>query len=201
MKKFIIPFISLNLLCSLFYLTSFQASAHGYITDPPSRTYKCNKLFNVNCGVESQYTPQGIEGLKGFPNAGPADGSLASRGNKSYKDLDEQSPTRWHKTDVKTGLTTFTWYLTAAHRTTNWQFFITKTGWNQSAPLTRASFDLTPFCYKEDYANAIPLRETPINFQCTIPADRTGYHVIFATWDVADTTNAFYQAIDVNLTK
>ncbi len=29
--------------------------------------------------------------------------------------------------------------------------------------------------------------------------DRSGYHVILAVWDVADTANAFYNVIDVNL--
>jgi Uncharacterized protein conserved in bacteria len=34
----------------------------------------------------------------------------------------------------------------------------------------------------------------------TVPSDRSGYHVILAVWDVADTVNAFYNAIDVNVT-
>lgn len=32
-----------------------------------------------------------------------------------------------------------------------------------------------------------------------IPADRKGYHVIYAVWDINDTINSFYQAIDVNV--
>lgn len=32
-----------------------------------------------------------------------------------------------------------------------------------------------------------------------VPTDRNGYHVILAVWDVADTSNAFYNVIDVNL--
>lgn len=32
-----------------------------------------------------------------------------------------------------------------------------------------------------------------------VPNDRNGYHVILAVWDVADTSNAFYNVIDVNL--
>ena len=32
-----------------------------------------------------------------------------------------------------------------------------------------------------------------------MPTDRSGYHVILAVWDVADTANAFYNVIDVNL--
>ncbi|MGP2688349.1 lytic polysaccharide monooxygenase, partial [Serratia nevei] len=38
-----------------------------------------------------------------------------------------------------------------------------------------------------------------VTHQCNIPADRSGSHVILAVWDIADTANAFYQAIDVNL--
>jgi chitin-binding protein len=33
-----------------------------------------------------------------------------------------------------------------------------------------------------------------------VPANRSGYHVILAIWDVADTVNAFYNVIDVNVT-
>ncbi len=32
-----------------------------------------------------------------------------------------------------------------------------------------------------------------------MPANRTGYHVILAIWEVADTENAFYNVIDVNV--
>lgn len=199
MKKLTLSLALLSLLSPLLSLLSFQASAHGYLTSPPSRTYLCKLETNKNCGDDAQYTPQGVEGPKSFPGTGPADGSLASGGNGLYKTLDEQTPTRWSKTNLKTGAATFTWYLTAAHRTTNWRFFITKTGWDQSAPLSRAAFDLTPFCQRDDNG-AKPPNETPINFQCTIPTDRTGYHVIYATWDVYDTDNAFYQVIDVNLT-
>ncbi|MDP8591520.1 lytic polysaccharide monooxygenase, partial [Enterococcus lactis] len=29
--------------------------------------------------------------------------------------------------------------------------------------------------------------------------DRKGYNVILAVWNISDTTNAFYQVIDVNI--
>lgn len=32
-----------------------------------------------------------------------------------------------------------------------------------------------------------------------MPTDRNGYHLILAVWEIADTGNAFYQVIDVNL--
>ncbi len=57
---------------------------------------------------------------------------------------------------------------------------------------------LTPFCQFND-GGAIPAAQ--VTHQCNIPADRSGSHVILAVWDIADTANAFYQAIDVNLSK
>lgn len=34
---------------------------------------------------------------------------------------------------------------------------------------------------------------------CTIPADKSGHHVILAIWTVGDTVAAFYNAADVNI--
>ena len=69
-----------------------------------------------------------------------------------------------------------------------------KDGWNQNAPLSRASFDLTPFC-SINYGGVKP----PTNYAstCNVPA-KSGYHVILAVWEVADTANAFYNVIDVD---
>ncbi|WP_159566709.1 lytic polysaccharide monooxygenase [Budvicia diplopodorum] len=172
-----------------------QVSAHGYVKSPSSRAYQCNQGINVGCG-SVQYEPQSIEGPKGFPESGPPDGHIASGNKAAYFQLDEQTPTRWHKVNMNTGDNTFVWYLTAQHSTTSWRYFITKTGWDASQPLSRAAFDLTPFCQIND-GGAIPPME--VVHKCTIPKDRKGSHVILAVWDIADTANAFYQAIDVNL--
>lgn len=173
------------------------AHAHGYVSSPMSRSFSCNKGGNTGCGAV-QYEPQSVEGAKGFPEAGPPDGVLASGGNSRFHELDQQSPTRWSKVTLHPGNNVFTWTITAKHKTTNWQYFITKQGWNASQPLSRASFDLQPFC-KVSGNDAVPV--SPTNHTCTIPADRTGYHVILATWNIADTGNAFYQAIDANIVK
>ena len=63
-----------------------------------------------------------------------------------------------------------------------------------NAPLSRASFDLTPFC-SINYGGVKP----PTNYAstCNVPA-KSGYHVILAVWEVADTANAFYNVIDVD---
>ncbi|WP_195574377.1 lytic polysaccharide monooxygenase [Paenibacillus sp. 1001270B_150601_E10] len=174
------------------FLFADKALAHGYIDSPGSRAYLCKTGANSDCGAII-YEPQSLEAPKGFPQAGPADGKIASAGG-IFPKLDEQSATRWSKVNISSGPITFHWTLTAAHATTSWKYYITKPNWNPNAALTRDSFDLTPFC-SVDYNGKRP----PFSYSdnCNVPA-RTGYHVILAVWEIADTANAFYNVIDVN---
>lgn len=50
--------------------------AHGYLTDPASRSYRCNQGSNINCSAV-QYEPQSLEAPSGFPASGPVDGKIA----------------------------------------------------------------------------------------------------------------------------
>ncbi|EOS56246.1 lytic polysaccharide monooxygenase [Paenibacillus barengoltzii] len=173
-------------------LLSEQASAHGWVDGPASRAILCKNGQNTDCGA-IVYEPQSLEAPKGFPNAGPADGKIASA-NGAFPKLDEQSANRWTKVNFSAGTNTFTWKFTAPHATANWKYYITKPGWDPNAPLTRNSFDLTPFC-TVNYGGVQP----PFTYShtCNVP-ERTGYHVILAVWEIADTANAFYNVIDVD---
>lgn len=178
--------------------TSAYGFCHGYVESPGSRVALCTQSggsLNSNCGP-AMYEPQSIEALKGFPESGPADGKIASGGIDRFAELDEQSATRWHKVNLPAGENTFTWNLSATHKTTSWRFFITKKGWDVNAPLTRSQFNLKPFCERNDNG-AMPSPNESI--KCNIPADYHGYHAILAVWDIADTKNAFYQVIDANI--
>ncbi|MUG65474.1 MULTISPECIES: lytic polysaccharide monooxygenase [Paenibacillus] len=192
MKKLVAVGLMTILMGVIMVIFADKVSAHGYVESPASRAYLCKEGQNSDCG-NIIYEPQSLEAPKGWPNAGPADGQIASAGGLFPK-LDEQSSTRWAKVNITPGTTTFQWRLTAAHATASWKYYITKDGWNPNAPLSRASFDLTPFC-SIDYGGVRP----PANYAstCNVPA-KTGYHVILAVWEVADTANAFYNVIDVN---
>lgn len=176
-------------------LFSSTVFAHGYVMQPQSRSYACQLSINTQCGP-IMWEPQSLEGPNNFPQAGPADGHIASAGKERFKELDEQSPTRWIKTHLSTGANQFTWHNTALHATKGWRYFITKQGWNQSAALTRDAFDLQPFCTVN--GNGKPATGE-VTHKCSIPLDRSGYHVILAIWDIADTTNSFYNTIDVDI--
>ncbi|WP_422658901.1 lytic polysaccharide monooxygenase [Paenibacillus sp. EC2-1] len=180
-------------LLGLLFFTLFadSASAHGYIESPASRAYMCKQGENTNCGAV-QYEPQSIEAIGNFPTTGPVDGEITGGG--IFKELYEQTPDRWKKVTLQTGLNTFTWKLTAAHATDNWKYYITKANWDPSKPIGRDDIEL--FCSFDD-KGAKPNPST--SHQCNIPADRTGYQLILGVWDIADTPNAFYQVIDANI--
>lgn len=166
--------------------------AHGYVTFPGSRAYFGTAAagnLNQNVG-RAQWEPQSIEA----PKNTFIDGKLASAGVTGFEPLDEQTATRWHKSVINPGNLTISWNLTAQHRTSTWDYYITKTGWNPNAPLKISDFEL--IAQIDDKATVPP---KIVNQTITVPQDRKGYHVILAVWNISDTTNAFYQAIDVNI--
>lgn len=192
---------------SLVLLSAMAASqsvlAHGFVEVPPSRALLCQKGVNLNCGG-AQYEPQSTgETFKGFPNGagggplqGPIDGKIPSGGKANFSALDAQSATRWHLTEINDRNITFQWKYSAAHPATKHEYFITRDGWNPNEVLKRASFDSTPFC-TVDGGSQVPVAGAPHN--CVIPDSKTGHHVVLAVWTVADTDNAFYNPVDVNI--
>ncbi|MBH5316229.1 lytic polysaccharide monooxygenase [Paenibacillus sp. GSMTC-2017] len=181
----------LLLIVAIMLIFAKPVSAHGYVDSPASRAIQCKNGLNTNCGAIVN-EPQSLEGLKNFPTAGPADGKIASAGLAGFSNLDAQTATRWNKVAMSSGTNTFTWKFTAPHATTSYRYFITKVGWNPNAPLTRAQLDLTPFCTVQGNGQAPP---TTLSHSCNVPA-RTGYHIILAVWDISNTPNAWYIAID-----
>ncbi|WMS85922.1 N-acetylglucosamine-binding protein GbpA [Pleionea litopenaei] len=180
--------------CSLLLLgtSALDLYSHGYVKSPESRSYLCHLRTNTNCGA-IQWEPQSVEGLDRFPGSGPADGTIAAAGLPQFSELNQQTSTRWVKRSAQSGNFSFTWRFTANHASRDFRYFITRSGWDQNQPLTRASFDLTPFCSVSGNNQRPPAELT---HNCVLPS-RSGYHVVLAVWDVADTVNSFYQAIDL----
>ncbi|EUJ35680.1 chitin binding domain-containing protein [Brochothrix campestris FSL F6-1037] len=186
----------------LLVIMSQNASAHGYVESPISRSYQAKLDFDSGMGWDAALAkygsvitePQGLEALKGFPENGPADGHIASANGKFEGVLDIQTPDYWKKQTISTGLNQFTWAYTKEHSTAKWHYYMTKQGWDQNAPLVRDELELIGTVAHDGSYPSSHLTHT-IN----VPNDRSGYNVILAVWDVADTANAFYQVIDVNV--
>ncbi|MBN0041802.1 lytic polysaccharide monooxygenase [Cellulosimicrobium cellulans] len=90
-----------------------SASAHGWITSPPSRQDHCAKgTTSFDCG-SIKYEPQSVEAPKG---------SMQCSGGSGFSILDDNSKP-WPRTQTGTSVT-FQWNLTAAHNTSTWEYFV-----------------------------------------------------------------------------
>ncbi|MFD0687916.1 lytic polysaccharide monooxygenase auxiliary activity family 9 protein [Actinomadura fibrosa] len=143
------------------------ASAHGYINSPPSRQAQCAQR-TVQCG-DIKYEPQSVEGPKGLRSC--------SGGNARFAELDNDA-LGWRATPV--GRTaTFRWTFTAAHRTSNWQYYIGNT------------------LLKEVSGNDA---QPPSTVSHTVNLGNvSGRQKLLAVWNIADTTNAFYACVDLQV--
>lgn len=116
-----------------------------------------------------KYEPQSVEGPKGLRNC---------HGNNAvFAELNDDSR-GWPATGVGTSLT-LTWINTARHATASWEYFIGNT--------RIASF-------------AGNSQQPPATLSHTVSLSGfSGRQKILAVWTIADTTNAFYSCIDVNI--
>ncbi|MFB7578109.1 lytic polysaccharide monooxygenase auxiliary activity family 9 protein [Streptomyces hydrogenans] len=192
-KKTGLAAVALGVTAASLFATS-TANSHGYTDSPISRQKLCANGTVTNCG-SIQWEPQSVEGLKGFPAAGPADGTICAGGNSRFAQLDDPRGGAWPTTRVTAGQSySFRWQFTARHATTDFRYYITKNGWNPNSKLTRSQLDPQPFL-TVPYNNQQP--PSTLSHSGTIPAGKTGRHLILAVWTVADTANAFYACSDV----
>ncbi|MDE3724485.1 lytic polysaccharide monooxygenase [Nocardiopsis sp. N85] len=116
-----------------------------------------------------QWEPQSVEGPKGLTSC--------SGGNSQFSELNDDGR-GWRVTDV--GRTQpFTWTITANHRTSTWEYFIG----GQRVDV-----------FNDNGA------QPPSTF--THNVDLSGYNgrqKLLAVWNIADTPNAFYVCVDINI--
>ena len=186
-----------SLLTILPALISANLFAHGYVSSPESRADMCSLHENNNCGA-IQYEPQSLEGHTNDFITGLMDNQMGSAENTRFADLDSQSSDRWSKSQISAGDHTFDWTFTANHKTSSFKFYITKQDWNPNKPLTISEFDTKAFCVKDWDASQPPKKLTIDCIGSEGIPNRSGYQVIMAAWDVADTVNSFYNLIDVD---
>ncbi|GHH73205.1 hypothetical protein GCM10018793_11490 [Streptomyces sulfonofaciens] len=148
-------------------LPSGAASAHGYISQPPSRQAQCAAGV-VNCG-DIKYEPQSVEGPKGLTSC--------SAGISRFSDLDDNNK-GWIVTNVGS-TATFSWKYTARHATSNWQYFVGGTKIAEFGGNNQQPGDTTTH---------------QVNF-----GGLRGHQKVLAVWNIADTANAFYSCVDVNI--
>jgi chitin-binding protein len=184
--------------------TATAASAHGTMSDPPSRVYTCFledpeapqsdacKAAVAASGTQAFYDWNEVSLL----NAGGRsreiipDGRLCSAGRAKYRGLDLQRAD-WPATHMEPGQRTITYHATAPHSNSNFEFYITREGWDPTQPLRWA--DLVPLA---SFTHQYPTTFT--KWTLTIPP-RTGRHILYSIWQrVVGSEEAFYTCSDVD---
>ena len=166
-KRFWCPLLAVVMIAfGLPMVLSSPAQAHGWVTSPPSRQDHCAKgRTSFDCG-DIKYEPQSVEARKG---------SRLCSGGSRFRILDSSGP--WPVTNIGRS-TTFRWKLTAAHRTSTWQYYVDNR------------------LHREFSQGG---QQPPSNVSHTLTGLPTGQHKILAVWNVADTAMAFYACVDVRV--
>ncbi|MGW6457538.1 lytic polysaccharide monooxygenase auxiliary activity family 9 protein [Streptomyces sp. NPDC055078] len=185
--------IGLGIVGASLFATAGSAQSHGYVDSPISRSQLCGNGTVQDCG-QIEWESWSVEGPKGFPQRGPADGTLCSGGNGRFAELDDPRGGSWPTTQVGAGQShTFTWRMVARHATTDFRYYITKDGYDPTKPLTRGDLEPQPFL-------TVPFGDRQPDFTVShsgVLPNKSGRHLILGVWTVADTDNAFYACSDV----
>ncbi|MEA5206375.1 lytic polysaccharide monooxygenase [Enterobacter mori] len=188
---------------------------HGGVFQPPSRaslefgrnswivySLEAGKCYPMRSAPGEENDPDWLTYQDDVSAEPPADGKIASGGFPQAAILDRPD-IDWPRHEVETGqLLDIYWDYHAVHLSRRWRYFLTHENWDSSQPLTRASFEESPFHIVQleehphwSHIEALTPPE-PTHHQLRLP-ERQGYHVLLAVWDVANTGNAFFQVIDL----
>jgi predicted carbohydrate-binding protein with CBM5 and CBM33 domain len=166
-KRIALPVLTVLAVMSTLLVGS-PASAHGYVSSPPSRQANCAQGKVKDCGA-IQYEPQSVEGPKGLTSC--------SGGNSRFAVLDDESR-GWPATSVGNTVT-FNWVLTARHATSTWQYFV-------------GGSKISEFNDGGKQPGATVSHSVSLG-------GRSGRIKVLAVWNIADTVNAFYSCIDLQV--
>lgn len=167
-RRFTLPALTVAALVTSLFVAVSPASAHGYISSPPSRQANCVSGAVPDCG-DIVYEPQSVEAPKGS--------TLCNGGGSRFTVLNDTGK-NWPATTVGQTVT-FNWVITARHSTATWEYFIGNT--------LLASFD-------DKGAQPGATKQHTVGMK-----GFTGRQTVLARWNIADTTNAFYSCVDLNI--
>ncbi|MFF9125138.1 lytic polysaccharide monooxygenase [Streptomyces sp. NPDC014889] len=185
------------------------ARAHGAPTDPVSRVYACSPdggpagtaacraAVAANGGVPfTAWDNLRVANVGGRDRQVVPDGKLCSGGLPAYKGLD-LARADWPSTRLAPGARlTMSYASTIPHEGT-FKLYLTRPGYDPAKPLTWSDLPDRPFAEVKDP----PLTGGAYRIGATLPADRTGRHVLFTDWQNSSTPDTYYSCSDVVFAK
>ena len=128
------------------------------------------------------------------------DGKLCS-GNSNYYDFSGFDPAsaNWPKTHLTAGATIQVRFNKWAAHPGTFSLYITKHGWDSTQPLTWADLEPMPFStvtHPPSVGNPGSV-SSYYYWNATLPANYTGYNIIYTVWARSDSSETFYGCSDV----
>jgi chitin-binding protein len=120
------------------------------------------------------------------------DGKLCSGGLSAYKGLD-LARADWPATRLTAGASfAFTYRETIPHKGT-FRLYVTKDGYDPTRPLRWGDLESKPFLTATDPA----LTNSAYAMRGTLPAGKSGRHLIYTIWQNSNTPDTYYSCSDV----
>ncbi|MBS2962886.1 lytic polysaccharide monooxygenase [Actinocrinis puniceicyclus] len=188
---------------------------------PGSRTYLCyedgitstGQIVPQNPACQAAVASSGITPLynwfavgnrsgatSGETSALIPDGKLCS-GDSNYYDFSgfDQARSDWPVTHLTAGSTVQIQYNKWAAHPGTFSLYVTKDGWDPTKPLTWADLESTPFSSATlpPSVGSAGSVSSYYYWNATLPAGKTGYHIIYSIWARSDSTETFYGCSDV----
>ena len=202
-------------------VSATPASAHGAMLMPGSRTFLCyedgltstGQIIPQNPACQAAVANSGVTPLYNWFAVGNRsgttsgetsqlipDGKLCS-GDSNYFDFSgfDQASTQWPVTHLTAGSNIQIQYNKWAAHPGTFSLYITKDGWDSTKPLTWEDLEPAPF----STVTLPPSVGDPGSvssyyyWNATLPAGKTGYHIIYSIWARSDSTETFYGCSDV----
>ncbi|WP_281892723.1 lytic polysaccharide monooxygenase auxiliary activity family 9 protein [Phytohabitans aurantiacus] len=180
------------------------ASAHGALTNPVSRLAACgaegDSAGTAACAAARKASRNDfgdwdnlrLPDVDGRDREVVPDGKLCSAGLSRYQGLDLPRED-WPATTLTAGADlAFAYRGTIPHKGT-FRLFVTRDGYDPTAPLTWSDLETKPFLTAKDPA----MRSGSYRIKGELPSGKTGRHLIYTIWQNSDTPDTYYSCSDV----
>ncbi|HEY7273022.1 MAG TPA: lytic polysaccharide monooxygenase [Actinoplanes sp.] len=185
---------------------ALPAVAHGAPVRPISRTAACatggtdraaaacRAALAANGGAFGDVDNLRVPNVNGRDRAFVPDGRLCSGGLTAYRGLDLPR-TDWPATRLPAGGRLSVVYEAPIPHAGSFRLYLTRPGYDPAKPLRWSDLDTKPFL---TVPNA-PLSGGAYRFRGTLPANRTGRHVLYTVWQTTSTPDTYYSCSDLIL--
>ncbi len=193
------------------------AAAHGAAMTPGSRTFLCWKdgltatgeIRPNNPACSAAVAQSGTNSLYNWfsvlrSDAGGRttgfipDGQLCSGGNTGFRGYD-LARTDWPLTHLTAGRNMEFRYSNWAHHPGTFYFYVTKDSWSPTRALAWSDLEQQPFLTVTNppQRGAVGTNDGHYYFSGTLPANKSGRHIIYSRWVRSDSQENFFGCSDV----